>query len=291
MQKKREEITTRMGQNLISNENNALSIPWKPVSASKNVAGLIAGKIHENLDELSQRQTTALSVLYASPYVDGSGFYLYSEDSREIQNSLTVKDDHVQGEYFEEDTPVQIVIVSLWYWWKEVLVISLTTALLFNVMFTRRFFLWRSRRLDSPVVDKIEIPARGNDSGIDVTGEKSETDLRPTPDFISRYLTDFEPVDCLGRGGFGVVFEAKNKIDDCHYAIKRIVLPISQESRDRVMREVRALAKLDHHHIVRYFHAWTECPPPGWQEIHDSLWTDMCVSHNHLSKKYDSHCV
>ena len=43
--------------------------------------------------------------------------------------------------------------------------------------------------------------------------------------FQSRYLTDYEPVDCLGRGGYGVVFEAKNKIDDCNYAIKRIALP------------------------------------------------------------------
>jgi len=42
--------------------------------------------------------------------------------------------------------------------------------------------------------------------------------------FKSRYLTDFEPVDCLGKGGYGVVFEAKNKIDDCNYAIKRIAL-------------------------------------------------------------------
>lgn len=40
-----------------------------------------------------------------------------------------------------------------------------------------------------------------------------------------RYLTDFEPVQCLGRGGFGVVFEARNKVDDCNYAIKRIRLP------------------------------------------------------------------
>ena len=44
-----------------------------------------------------------------------------------------------------------------------------------------------------------------------------------------------------------------------------------QESRDRVMREVKALAKLDHQNIVRYFNAWLECPPPGWQEEQDKL--------------------
>lgn len=44
-------------------------------------------------------------------------------------------------------------------------------------------------------------------------------------EFKSRYLQDFEPIHCLGKGGFGIVFEARNKIDDCHYAIKRIPLP------------------------------------------------------------------
>lgn len=44
-------------------------------------------------------------------------------------------------------------------------------------------------------------------------------------DFKSRFFTDFEPIDCLGKGGYGIVFEAKNKIDDCNYAIKRITLP------------------------------------------------------------------
>jgi translation initiation factor 2-alpha kinase 3 len=117
--------------------------------------------------------------------------------------------------------------------------------------------------------------------------------------FNSRYLTDYEPVDCLGHGGYGVVFEARNKIDDCNYAIKRIALPnryfitlsiynlidvstdainntdlfiCSRYSRERVMREVKALAKLDHHNIVRYFNAWLECPPAGWQEEHDQHW-------------------
>lgn len=37
---------------------------------------------------------------------------------------------------------------------------------------------------------------------------------------------------------------------------------------------LQALAKLDNPHIVRYFHAWIECPPPGWQENQDAVWID-----------------
>ena len=42
-------------------------------------------------------------------------------------------------------------------------------------------------------------------------------------------------MQCLGRGGFGVVFETRNLLDDCHYAVKRIQLPNSQEARDKVI--------------------------------------------------------
>lgn len=101
------------------------------------------------------------------------------------------------------------------------------------------------------------------------------------PSFISRYQADFEMVQCLGKGGFGVVFESKNKLDDCKYAIKRIVLPTRQESRERVMREVKTLAHCEHQNIVRYFQAWVETPPPGWQENEDRIWMDReAMSHS-----------
>lgn len=64
------------------------------------------------------------------------------------------------------------------------------------------------------------------DSGVEFSLDSIvQKELHPIVEFKSRYLQDFEPIHCLGKGGFGIVFEARNKIDDCHYAIKRIPLP------------------------------------------------------------------
>jgi len=98
---------------------------------------------------------------------------------------------------------------------------------------------------------------------------------RQNSDFTSRFLSDFQPVQCLGRGGFGVVFECKNKYDDIHYAVKRITLPGSEENRKKVKREVKLHAKLDHRNVVRYYSTWEETPPVGWQETNDSWFADM----------------
>ncbi|KAK4315615.1 hypothetical protein Pmani_013179 [Petrolisthes manimaculis] len=91
-------------------------------------------------------------------------------------------------------------------------------------------------------------------------------------DYVSRYLTDFEQLHCLGKGGFGMVFHVRNKLDENEYAVKRIILPAKEKSAERVKREVRALAKLNHTNIVRYYNSWIESPPPGWQDEVDALW-------------------
>ncbi|VDM61797.1 unnamed protein product, partial [Angiostrongylus costaricensis] len=82
---------------------------------------------------------------------------------------------------------------------------------------------------------------------------------------IFRFIQDFEPVKLLGHGGFGVVFEARNRLDECPYAVKRIAVANSERAIQLVLREVRAMAKLDHPGIIRYYHTWIERPPRGWQ--------------------------
>ena len=108
-------------------------------------------------------------------------------------------------------------------------------------------------------------------SHYDSADEAKEPTPSPTREYESRFLQDFEPQECLGRGGFGIVFKAKNKMDDCSYAVKRILLPHKASDREKVLREVRALAKLDHPSIVRYFNSWSEKPPAGWQKKQDEV--------------------
>lgn len=296
MQNKLQEAVDRYQHHLITDEHQYPRIPWHPVPATSAVLGL-PGNDHNAVlqitDENSQASTTAISVLYGSEYVNGNGYYLYTDDvdgKRQSGGQCTVGNDQnitivdkgdIRPERFpgdygddEDDTPVQIIIVSLWFYWKEVFVISITAAVVINIIIQRRVFYLIHRTPTHLVLlrDQANSSSRQS-SGISVDSSSSALSFLPSNEsFVSRYLTDFDPVHCLGKGGYGIVFEAKNKIDDCHYAIKRIPLPNWQESRERVMREVKALAKLDHQNIVRYFNAWLECPPPGWQEQQDKMW-------------------
>ncbi len=75
----------------------------------------------------------------------------------------------------------------------------------------------------------------------------------------SRYLEDFIEICRLGKGGFGTVFKAQNKLDGRHYAIKKIKFSSVYSSRyQRIVREVKSLACMDHQNIVRYNAAWVE---------------------------------
>eukprot|EP00547_Thalassionema_nitzschioides_P006575 CAMPEP_0194209498 /NCGR_PEP_ID=MMETSP0156-20130528/7604_1 /TAXON_ID=33649 /ORGANISM="Thalassionema nitzschioides, Strain L26-B" /LENGTH=999 /DNA_ID=CAMNT_0038936685 /DNA_START=373 /DNA_END=3372 /DNA_ORIENTATION=- len=80
----------------------------------------------------------------------------------------------------------------------------------------------------------------------------------------SRYRAEFKEISVLGKGGFGSVFVCENVLDGRKYAVKKIVIQICDDpllTRDRlekVLREVKILALLDHPNIVRYYTAWLE---------------------------------
>lgn len=74
---------------------------------------------------------------------------------------------------------------------------------------------------------------------------------------LSRYASDFVEAGRLGRGGFGEVVKARNKIDGRFYAIKKISHK-STAALSSILSEVMLLSRLNSPFIVRYYNAWEE---------------------------------
>lgn len=84
----------------------------------------------------------------------------------------------------------------------------------------------------------------------------------------SRFNLDFINRKRIGRGAFGSVYRAQHRVDTVVYAIKQIKFTFKNTSDlnvtyERVLREVKSLAQLNHPNIVRYNQAWFE---PGHQK-------------------------
>ncbi|KAI0446159.1 kinase-like protein [Xylaria telfairii] len=85
----------------------------------------------------------------------------------------------------------------------------------------------------------------------------------------SHYRSSFREDRLLGKGGFGKVYQCYNQLDQKTYAVKKIVLPRKlvksvsdgkHEDLQHILREVKAMAVLDHPNIVRYHATWFETP-------------------------------
>ena len=75
----------------------------------------------------------------------------------------------------------------------------------------------------------------------------------------SPFETDFEQLEVLGKGGFGEVLKARNRVDNRFYAIKKINLdPENVDYNRKILREVMTLSRLQHDRVVRYYQAWIE---------------------------------
>ncbi|XP_062325061.1 eukaryotic translation initiation factor 2-alpha kinase 3 [Osmerus eperlanus] len=255
-------------------------VKWKPLIHSPSRTPVLVGSDEFdkclNNDKFSHDEYSngALSVLQY-PYDNG---YYYSQRYREKRGAEV---SHLPSEGRRRKDPVLLLP-----WWKEILG-TIILCIATTTYIVRKFFhppapvMYIRQRKESET--QCQTDSKFDPPAVDSTSEMVAIETRLS-DYVSRYLTDFEPVQCLGRGGFGVVFEARNKVDDCNYAIKRIRLPNREQAREKVMREVKALAKLEHPGIIRYFNAWQESPPHGWQEDMDQRWLkDASTTDWHLS--------
>ena len=101
-------------------------------------------------------------------------------------------------------------------------------------------------------------PRHGGANGSVRASARSHTpmmmSLTPPP---SRFATEWEDLGPVGRGGYGAVHRARMRLDGALYAVKKIRLR-SRQVPERVLREVKALARLSHAHIIRYHTSWLE---------------------------------
>ncbi|KAI9217821.1 hypothetical protein BC828DRAFT_417807 [Blastocladiella britannica] len=99
---------------------------------------------------------------------------------------------------------------------------------------------------------------------------------------VSRYKTDFEELEYIGRGGFGQVVKARNRLDGRVYAIKTVPLSRSSNDNRKLLREVRTLSRLNSSRCVRYHQAWVEDVRGTWVEdsASDPNGTDTAASHS-----------
>ncbi|KAI8609779.1 kinase-like domain-containing protein [Chytriomyces sp. MP71] len=138
----------------------------------------------------------------------------------------------------------------------------------------------------------------------------------------SRYRAEFDELSCLGKGGFGIVYRARNKLDGIEYAVKKVKLSCTptqfslfassttSTNRDavpltlstsfvsastmtagsvvsqtdaRLLNEIKLFARLSQHpNVVSYHTAWIESEPDP---------TTPTISHipKVLSKKCSDH--
>ncbi|XP_041370908.1 eukaryotic translation initiation factor 2-alpha kinase 3-like [Gigantopelta aegis] len=268
MREKVEESLKNSGQDVASRAMPR--VMWRPylntapsrTPIMKNVPGKIPLLDVQSTKGEKKKVETSIAVWHEN-YPFDNGYYLYPDitpwpEFEQLPNESGAVPPGMMD---------MVLPVSLWNWWKEVILISVITSIVVHVLLTkyqrREQSENSSSRQDSSGLNKSDSLLPTVDSSANLP------DMQKTNEYISRFLMDFELLHCLGKGGFGIVFEARNRVDDQCYAVKRICIPNSEGSKERVLREVKALAKLDHVGIVRFFHAWVEIPPPGWQEEQD----------------------
>ncbi|XP_028983571.1 interferon-induced, double-stranded RNA-activated protein kinase-like isoform X2 [Betta splendens] len=94
----------------------------------------------------------------------------------------------------------------------------------------------------------ISDPVTSKDSSKDQSMEQSVSD----PSAQSRFTSDFDSMERLGKGGFGSVYKVRDKMLNKYWAVKIVAY------HEKALDEAKILSDLQNKHIVRYYHCWKE---------------------------------
>ena len=190
------------------------------------------------------------------------GFY-FVNDQPDYYNDFVLpriegtKPDWVQKDqsFLDSGQILAFVPVSLSYYWRQIVALTALFGFLLNVVY---HFVWKLKKNceESCVVENESQYEKDDKVEIAQTQEIVES-LIPAKS-SSGFNEYFHFQEKLGKGGFGSVYVAQHKLDLQKYAIKRIELPSKIEAADKMRREVRALSRLNHVGIVRYYNSWEE---------------------------------
>ncbi|XP_041803758.1 interferon-induced, double-stranded RNA-activated protein kinase-like [Chelmon rostratus] len=91
-----------------------------------------------------------------------------------------------------------------------------------------------------------------------------QSEKTTTTSVNSRFASEFDSMMCLGKGAFGRVFKAREKLLEKYFAVKIV------RCKEKALREVGALSDLHHCNIVRYYTCWLEDSGYQWDSAADS---------------------
>jgi len=115
----------------------------------------------------------------------------------------------------------------------------------------------QNQTIESPLVRHGHVPWFNKA----VSGAPDDSERLPFN--VGRYSGEFCELGRAGRGGFGTVFRTKHRLDGKEYCVKKVRVKgrdfaCVSSKMSRLVREVRALAQLEHRHCIRYYSAWIE---------------------------------
>uniref|UniRef100_UPI0037E87CB3 interferon-induced, double-stranded RNA-activated protein kinase-like n=1 Tax=Semicossyphus pulcher TaxID=241346 RepID=UPI0037E87CB3 len=120
--------------------------------------------------------------------------------------------------------------------------------------------------------EDIMVDFNGKDAG---KSEKSATQS-----VVSRFTSEYDTIVCLGKGGFGHVYKARQKLLEKDYAVKVVCC------KKKALREVAALSDLNHCNIVRYYTCWLEDSEYQWDSTGDSCSSSQSTGNSANSYLY-----